>query len=844
MAEEKGFLTSSQAWDHEDVRRMYRFALRREPESEATVQDMQTRPGDALVRTFFTSPEFVTPIDDALARGDRPWGEEANAPSAELRGWAASRIPLSEEARAALVDAPASWARVYWILFSDAAFQQAVGADVVGGAQGLERLEAAAAVEGRIEDVDGQTVRGWAVRLDHLDEPAVVEAWSDGAFYCAVTADLFRRDIQDRLGGDGRAGFALTLPQEAGHAQGGGIEIRLQGVVIGRARMQRDEPSLDAMAAAARDLAEIRTLVEQLEARIPWVEASLAQPLSNYETYAATWRDTGMDAAASSSRSLVVVDAVGRPARDLDDTVRSLLAQTIPPASLAIALIVDAAESAFAEDLRNRCAWQGVAGVSVHVADDLSQPDRIMAAVDLVGERGDICLPIGAGDELAQGALRRINARMDRNPKVHAVYFDEDRFREGEQEKDPSLRRRDTPVLKPGFDQDLLLQTPYVGQCVAFRTAALRGYGLDGGSGEHFAAELLLRLSAVSGQIDHIGRVLLTRWSPPAPYVQWKQVVEVHARSGGASVLDHDDELGAQVAGAVRLRHRPNAAKACIIIATKDALDLLRPCVESIQERRSANATPHELLIIDHQSEDPAVKAYLAELEAAGEARILPYEGDFNWALMNNLAAAQTDAEVLIFLNNDTVVHTRDWVDELVSQAQRPEIGVVGCRLLYEDGTIQHAGFVAREELYSFLTHEGVGQTGADGGYLGRHALLRGCVAVTGACMAVRAEVFRALGGFDSANFPVEGNDVDLCLRAQAEGLKVLYDPYATLFHLESKSRGFNHDPARQARAEAASRLLWNRWGERFSRDPGFNPHFDRLSRPFTRLRPPPPYAG
>ena len=109
--------------------------------------------------------------------------------------------------------------------------------------------------------------------------------------------------------------------------------------------------------------------------------------------------------------------------------------------------------------------------------------------------------------------------------------------------------------------------------------------------------------------------------------------------------------------------------------------------------------------------------------------------------------------------------------------------------------------------------------------------------------MAVRAEAFRRLGGVDAASFPVEGNDVDLCLRAQAEGLRVLYDPYATLYHLESRTRGFNTDSKRQARADAASAILWARWGERFGRDPGFNPHFDRTLRPFSRLRPPPAHA-
>lgn len=832
------------AWGEEDVRSLYRFALRREAESEQTVQDMCAWSPDTLVRTFFTSPEFLEPLQTALQRGDRPWSEEAGVPDEALRAWAAARLPLSETGRNALRQAPPSWARVYWLLFSDVVFDRIVSSDLIGGAQGVAQLEAAAAVDGRIEQVDGRMVRGWAVRLDHLDAPATVEVWADGAFYRAVTADLFRRDIQDRLGGDGRAGFQLSLPVGVNRGQGGGVEIQVQGVVIGRVHMQRDEPALDDMAAAARELREVRSLLARLEARMPWVEASLAQPLSNYEAYAASWRDTGLDAAPSSRRSLAVVDAIGASARALDDTVRSLLAQTAPPEGLSIALVVDSAQAAFGEDLRNRCAWQGLAGVSVHVAETGAPAQRLMAAVEQVGERGEVCLLVRAGDELAPGALRRINARMDRNPRIQAVYFDEDRFLDGEHEKDLALRRRTEPMLKPSFDRDLLLQTPYVGQCAAFRTDALRRHGLDESAGDHFAAELMLRIDADGGVIDHVGRVLLTRWSPTIPPGSWRSAVQAHARAEGAAVLDHEDELGAQVPGAVRLRRRADAAKACIIIATKDALDLLRPCVESIQASRAANVTPYELLIIDHQSQDPLTLAYLAELEAAGEARVMPYEGEFNWALMNNLAAAETDAEVLVFLNNDTVVRTRDWLDELVSQAQRPEVGVVGCRLLYEDGTIQHAGFVAREEIYSFLIHDGVGDSGDDGGYLGRHALMHSCVAVTGACIAIRAEAFRALGGFDSANFPVEGNDVDLCLRAQAEGLKVLYDPYATLYHLESKSRGFNTDPVRQARAEAASRLLWNRWGERFSRDPGFNPHFDRLSRPFSRLRPPPSWAG
>lgn len=838
-----GLLGTAESWDEEDVRNLYRLALRREAEAEATVEAMAKLGRDQVLRTFFNSPEFMQSLRPAFERGERPWRDERGGPSLELREWAAARFPLTELGRHEFLQA-VSWARAYWLLLSDPDFAQVVGPRVLGGPDEMERLEEFATFDGRVEQVDGRVMTGWAMRLDDPSQEVIVEAWSGDVMCAAAKANLFRRDIQDQFGGDGRAGFRLELPTGAVRSHGGEVEVRLQGAVIARVQAPSEEPVLDDMAATARQLSEVRALLEKLEARLPAAESSLAQPLSNYGAYAAAWRDMGLDAVSSSLRTLVVIDAVGAQPRALNDTVRSVLAQTASLQRIAVALVVEKDHVALAEDFRNRSAWQGLGGVSVHAVTSGPPAHRLMAVVGQVGARAEICLFVNAGDELAPGAVRRLAARMDRDASVQALYFDEDCFDEDDQEKDAAWRRRVDPALKPGFDRDMLLQTPYVGRRAAFRMAVVQEMGLSEAAGGYFAAELMLRIDAGGGTIDHVGRVLLSRWPEAAEAASWRQAVEAHVLEEGASITEHDDELGACVSGAVRVRRRVEGARACIIIATKDAGDMLKSCVDSIAAMRAANATPYELLIIDHDSQEAQTQAYLAELEAGGHARIMPYQGEFNWALMNNLAAAQTDAEVLVFLNNDTVVRTRDWLDELVSQAQRPEVGVVGCRLLYDDGTIQHAGFVAREEVYSFLAHEGVGDLGSSSGYMGRHALVHRCVAVTGACIAVRAETFRELGGFDAASFPIEGNDVDLCMRAQAQGLAVLYDPFATLYHLESKSRGFNNDAARRARAEAASRLLWNRWGTQFSCDPAFNPHFDRMSRPFSRLRPPPFGAG
>lgn len=835
-------------WSRDDVRRLYQFVLRREPESEDTVASMLDWPVERFVRTFFSSPEFVDPPKAALERGERPWPTQWGGPSQALKNWAAKRLPMSKPGRRALRAAPASWTYVYHLVLADPVVAEIIGAGSLNAAPYWERIQNAAGAEGRIEEVDGRRLRGWAVGLDGQAGPVVVEAWSDGVFRGAAQTEFFRRDVQDRFGGEGLAGFVLeAAPGAREHPDGAVVELRLRssGALIGAAVLSAPPVSAETMAAAGRELEEIRRLLGRLEERLPWIESSLAQPLADYSAYAETWRDRGLDAPLSPQSAIVVVDAAGASPRDLDATVESVLEQTIPLTSLALALIVDAEQETLAMDMAQRCSWRGLQAVSLHSAAEPAAADRVMAAVDMVGPRGAWCLALEAGSVLSPGALRRIGARMDRSDAVQAVYFDEDRFEPGSEETPPAVRPRCAPQFKPGFDGDLLRQTPYLGRSIAFRTGALTSFGLSAYAGAHYASELVMRLVHEGAVVDHVARVLLSRWETTEDPDLWPDVARRHLGSEPGLIIEaHRDEMGGVAPGALRLRRIPTPARAAIIIATRDSLDLLRPCVDSILERQGRNSIPHELIIIDHQSEQAETRAYLDQLQADGAARILPFEGEFNWALMNNLAAAQTDAEILVFLNNDTVVLTPDWLDELVSQAQRPEIGVVGCRLLYGDGTIQHAGFVAREEVYSFLIHEGVGEPASDPGYLGRRALMHDCVAVTGACMAVRAEVFRALGGFDAAAFPIEGNDVDLCLKARADGLKVLYDPYVTLYHLESKTRGFDVTPESQARAQQASRLLWKRWGARFSRDPGFNPHFDRLSQPFRKLRPPPAHAG
>jgi GT2 family glycosyltransferase len=219
--------------------------------------------------------------------------------------------------------------------------------------------------------------------------------------------------------------------------------------------------------------------------------------------------------------------------------------------------------------------------------------------------------------------------------------------------------------------------------------------------------------------------------------------------------------------------------------------------------------------------------------------RLMRFRGPFNWSAINNTAAREAKGDVLIFLNNDTVVLTQDWCAELAANALREDVGAVGARLLYADGTIQHAGVVLGIE--GVAGHESVGETPAGGGYFGRSQLLRSAAAVTGACLATRRTLFEQLdGGFDDLNLKVAFNDVDYCMRARKAGYRVVYNPFAVLYHLESKSRGRELSEVQQTRHRAEAALFRARWGDDEIADPYYNLHFERFARPFERLRPPP----
>jgi hypothetical protein len=240
-----------------------------------------------------------------------------------------------------------------------------------------------------------------------------------------------------------------------------------------------------------------------------------------------------------------------------------------------------------------------------------------------------------------------------------AVFWDEDVLEDQPLGAAPwSQRRRRLPWFRSAFDLDLLRQEPATGSALALGVEAARAIG-EGAWSPREGSEIALLLAEAGRAPRHLPRLLNSRQRPHAPDPEaWAAVVQAHLDrvGGGDRAVVRPDPLGAPAAVSVEAARPLSGVTATVIVPTRDRLDLLKPCVDSLLAAAPANSVAMDLLIVDHLSEDPETLAYINARVAAGEARVMRQDGAFNWALMNNLAAAETDADVLVFLNNDTAV--------------------------------------------------------------------------------------------------------------------------------------------------------------------------------------------
>ena len=275
-----------------------------------------------------------------------------------------------------------------------------------------------------------------------------------------------------------------------------------------------------------------------------------------------------------------------------------------------------------------------------------------------------------------------------------------------------------------------------------------------------------------------------------------------------------------------------------VLIPTRDSPDMLDRCIAGLQAR-ATHPDRLDIVILDNRGETDAGRAMLARIAASGQARVVAHDAAFNWSAMNNRILTLSDAETLVFANDDVAMLSDGWDVQVEGFCAQPGVGAVGARLLYPDGSYQHAGIAFGLSATQLCIHEGLGHHGDEGGPLDRWLQTRRVAAVTGAFLATSRAAMQAVGGFDEA-LALAYNDIDYCFRIRASGRSVLYTPALTLTHHESQTRGRNVTRDSVAWDEGELQTLARTWGPDLRWDPAYDAHYALRGQPFDGYREPP----
>jgi len=456
---------------------------------------------------------------------------------------------------------------------------------------------------------------------------------------------------------------------------------------------------------------------------------------------------------------------------------------------------------------------------------------------------GDWCALLDQDDLLTEDALTQFALELDLHPSAGLVYSDEDKIDAGGVRSDP--------FFKPDWNPELFLGQNFINHLGLYRSELVRrvgGFreGFEGSQDYDLALRCIEQLEPA--QIRHIPRVLYT-WRKATGSVAAAPDAKAYAREAARrAIAEHLRRQG--IEGQVEAcPENPEAHRVVyslgeklpgvsIIIPMRDQIGLLQHCLESL--RLQTDYTPIEFVIVDNGSTEKAALEFLQNLERTSQARVVRDAGPFNFSRLTNSGAACASGEILLFLNNDIAATEPAWLREMVSHAVRREIGAVGARLWYPDGTLQHGGIILG--LGGVAGHAFPRLRRGQGGYFSRALLAQNCSAVTGACLAVRKQLFQTIGPFDETNLPISFNDVDFCLRLRAAGLRNIWTPFANLIHAESASRGHQPTTEEQAQFVREASFMQQKWGYELLHDPSYNPNLS-LNLPGFELAVPPRLA-
>lgn len=445
-------------------------------------------------------------------------------------------------------------------------------------------------------------------------------------------------------------------------------------------------------------------------------------------------------------------------------------------------------------------------------------------------------------DEITPNALFECVKALNKDRQIQMLYSDEDKM-------SMDGHKFFQPHMKPDFNQDLLCTVNYICHLFVVRRKVLDQVGMlrpeYDGAQDH---DLILRCTEAVEEphrmerICHIPKVLY-HWRSHEDSTSENPKSKLYAFDAGQrAVQAHYDRIGikaevykGEYLGLYRTRFiRDHDPLVSVIIPNKDHTEDLKRCLDSLEERSSYKNL--EYIIIENNSEKKETFDYYKELEAScPRAKVVSWEREFNYAAINNYGVGFAKGEYFLFLNNDTEVINEDCVEELLGYCMRPDVGAVGARLYFEDDTIQHAGVVIG--FGGVAGHCFVQQLRGYSGYCHRIISAQDYSAVTAACMMVPREVFTQVDGF-CEELAVAFNDIDFCLKVRRAGKLIVYNPYAELYHYESKSRGLEDTPEKVARFNKEIAVFEKRWPDILrTGDPYYNPNLTLDSQDFSLKR-------
>ena len=647
---------------------------------------------------------------------------------------------------------------------------------------------------GFFDSMDGPYAGGWIIDMHNPQTPVPVEAVCGGEVIGAGVADLYRGDVAEAGLPSAKCGFRFQIERPLSQLFGRDIYLQVAGTehaLAGSPRQVVQNPNVTRFLGRARLIppATLGRLARHMTHATRTIGVSIIMPV--YETprawliealasvqgqWSGNWELICIDDGSRQPHVREVLDAFAAA----DKRIRVLRA----PANMGIAKAIN---------FGLRAARGNYVAFMDH--DDTIEPDAIYRLAEAAQTTGADLI---YSDEVLTGS------------DINAVI---------------QVRGR------PAFSHDFYLSHPYFVHMVCVRTSIARALaGWDESLPISADVDFVLRVIERAQIVAHVPRVLY-RWRTHEGSAGHAKQAEVGAATK-AALARHLARLGAAATvsdGAgyneYRIDWPDDGGEVLIVIPTRDRVDLLRTCIDSI-ERTSAGAN-YRIVVIDHQSKDPKTVRYLAGL--AGRHTVMPYEGPFNYARMNNQAVRLHGgrARYILFCNNDIEARAAGWIPRLRSLAARAEVGAVGPLLLYDNDRVQHAGVLvgfsgAADHAMKF-SHAYVGRQ-REPGYNCNLTSTRDYSAVTAACMMVRRDAFNRVRGFDE-RFAVGFNDTDLCLRLGEAGYKILYDGQTVLYHHESATRS----ERKEVEHPEDDDRLRTRWSRFFK---GCDPYYSPLLAP------------